>query len=263
MRCKNEHSSPFHHNLLVKIKPYHKRTRKGFTVKKPLILIADDEIRLGKLVSDFLVNSGFGVLTATDGKQAINLFIEYRNKIDLIILDVMMPQMDGWKVLKEVKSISSVPIIMLTAKAEESDQLTGFKLGANDYVTKPFSPSVLVARVENLLKRTGKIGGEKIISRNLSIDLIEHAAYIDERPIEMTPKEFDLLVYFIQNEGIALSRDNILNAVWNHDYFGDLRTVDTHVKQLRAKLGVFSYYIETVRGIGYRMRCKAEDVDKS
>jgi two-component system, OmpR family, response regulator ResD len=233
------------------------------TVKKSLILIADDEIRLGKLVSDFLLNSGFGVLTVTDGKQAFDIFNEYRNKIDLIILDVMMPHMDGWEVLKEIKSISSVPIIMITAKAEESDQLTGFKLGANDYVTKPFSPSVLVARVENLLKRTGRIGGEQLVSGNLSIDLIEHAAYIDDRPIEMTPKEFDLLVYFIQNEGIALSRDNILNAVWNHDYFGDLRTVDTHVKQLRAKLGLFSHYIETVRGIGYRMRCKGEDVDKS
>jgi two-component system, OmpR family, response regulator ResD len=228
-------------------------------VKKPLILVADDEARLGKLVSDFLLNSGFGVLTATDGKQSIDIFNEYRNKIDLIILDVMMPHMDGWEVLKEIKSISCVPIIMLTAKAEESDQLTGFKLGANDYVTKPFSPSVLVARVENLLKRTGKIGGEHLVSGNLSIDLIEHAAYINNRPIEMTPKEFDLLVYFLQNEGIALSRDNILNAVWNHDYFGDLRTVDTHVKQLRAKLGLFCDYIETVRGIGYRMRCKDED----
>lgn len=229
-------------------------------MKKPFILIADDEIRLAKLVSDFLVNSGFGVLTAADGKQAFNLFIEYRNKIDLMILDVMMPQMDGWEVLKEIKSISSVPIIMLTAKAEESDQLTGFKLGANDYVTKPFSPSVLVARVENLLKRSGKVGGERLLSGNLSIDLNEHAAYIENRLIELTPKEFDLLVYFIQNEGIALSRDNILNAVWNHDYFGDLRTVDTHVKQLRAKLGLFSCYIQTVRGIGYRMRCLDESL---
>ena len=232
-------------------------------MKKPLILIADNEIRLGKLVSDCLVNSGFGVLTATDGKQAFDIFTEYRNKIDLIILDVMMPQMDGWEVLKEIKSISSVPIIILNAIADESDQLTGFKLGANDYVTKPFSPSVLVARVENLLKRTGRIWGNQLASGNLSIDLIEHAAYINERHIEMTPKEFDLLVYFIQNEGIALSRDNILNAVWNHDYFGDLRTVDTHVKQLRAKLGLFSNYIETVRGIGYRMRCKDEEVGKS
>ncbi|WHY02661.1 response regulator transcription factor [Neobacillus sp. DY30] len=232
-------------------------------MKKPLILIADDEIRLAKLVTDFLVNSGFGVLTATDGMQAFNLFNEYRSKIDLIILDVMMPQMDGWEVLKEIKSISCVPIIMLTAKAEEPDQLTGFKLGANDYVTKPFSPSVLVARVENLLKRSGKVGGERLLSGNLSIDLIEHNAYIDNTVIELTPKEFDLLVYFIQNDGIALSRDNILNAVWNHDYFGDLRTVDTHVKQLRAKLGLFSCYIQTVRGIGYRMRCQHEDLDKS
>jgi two-component system, OmpR family, response regulator ResD len=232
-------------------------------VKKPLILIADDEIRLGKLVSDFLLNSGFGVLTAKDGKQAFDLFTEYRAKIDLIILDVMMQQMDGWEVLKEIKSISSVPIIMLTAKAEESDQLTGFKLGANDYVTKPFSPSVLVARVENLLKRSGKVGGERLLSRNLSIDLNEHTAYIDNPVIELTPKEFDLLVYFIQNEGIALSRDIILNAVWNHDYFGDLRTVDTHVKQLRAKLGLFSCYIQTVRGIGYRMRCQDEILNGS
>lgn len=233
-------------------------------MKKPLILIADDEMRLRKLVSDFLLNSGIGVLTAEDGKMALDIFIEQKQKIDLIILDVMMPQMDGWEVLKEIRKISSVPIIMLTAKSEESDELTGFKLGANDYVTKPFSPSVLVARVENLLKQTRKISSERLLSGNLSIDLIEHIAYIDNCLIEVTPKEFDLLAYFIQNEGIALSRDNILNAVWNHDYFGDLRTVDTHVKQLRAKLGVFSYYIQTVRGIGYRMRCKdADDIDKS
>lgn len=233
-------------------------------MKKPLILIADDEMRLRKLVSDFLLNSGIGVLTAEDGKMALDIFIEQKQKIDLIILDVMMPQMDGWEVLKEIRKISSVPIIMLTAKSEESDELTGFKLGANDYVTKPFSPSVLVARVENLLKQTRKISSERLLSGNLSIDLIEHIAYIDNCLIEVTPKEFDLLAYFIQNEGIALSRDNILNAVWNHDYFGDLRTVDTHVKQLRAKLGVFSYYIQTVRGIGYRMRCKDEDeIDKS
>jgi DNA-binding response OmpR family regulator len=232
-------------------------------VKKPLILIADDEIRLRKLVSDFLLNSSYGVLTATDGKQAYDIFMEERHKIDLIILDVMMPQMDGWEVLKEIKKVSSVPVIMLTAKSEETDQLQGFKLGANDYVTKPFSPSVLVARVENLLKRSGKIGGERLGLGNLSIDLIEHVVYIDNCLIELTPKEFDLLVYFIQNEGIALSRDNVLNAVWNHDYFGDLRTVDTHVKQLRAKLGIHGGYIQTVRGIGYRMRCKDEDIDKS
>lgn len=233
-------------------------------MKKPLILIADDEMRLRKLVSDFLLNSGIGVLTAEDGKMALDIFIEQKQKIDLIILDVMMPQMDGWEVLKEIRKISSVPIIMLTAKSEESDELTGFKLGANDYVTKPFSPSVLVARVENLLKQTRKISSERLLSGNLSIDLIEHIAYIDNCLIEVTPKEFDLLAYFIQNEGIALSRDNILNAVWNHDYFGDLRTVDTHVKQLRAKLGGFSYYIQTVRGIGYRMRCKDEaEIDKS
>ncbi|WP_318503942.1 response regulator transcription factor [Bacillus sp. T3] len=234
-------------------------------MKKPLILIADDEMRLRKLVSDFLLNSGIGVLTAEDGKMAIDIFIEQRQKIDLIILDVMMPQMDGWEVLKAIRKVSSsVPIIMLTAKSEESDELTGFKLGANDYVTKPFSPSVLVARVENLLKQSRKISSERLVSGNLSIDLIEHIAYIDNCLIELTPKEFDLLVFFIQNEGIALSRDNILNAVWNHDYFGDLRTVDTHVKQLRAKLGIFSRYIQTVRGIGYRMRCKdADDIDKS
>jgi two-component system, OmpR family, response regulator ResD len=232
-------------------------------VKRQFILIADDETRMRKLVSDFLVNAGFEVLHAEDGKKAYDIFLEFRNKIDLIILDVMMPQMDGWEVLKEIKKLSSVPVIMLTAKAEEADQLTGFKLGANDYVSKPFSPSVLVARVENLLKRSGKMGCELLQLGGLSINLMEHIAYVDNSLIELTPKEFDMMVYFVQNEGIALTRDNILNAVWNHDYFGDLRTVDTHVKQLRAKLGIYSDYIETVRGIGYRLRCRDKNINQS
>lgn len=223
-------------------------------MKKPLILLADDEGRLRKLVSDFLQNAGFVVIEAVDGKQAYDTFLEYGNNIDLMILDVMMPHLNGWEVLKEVKEISSIPVLMLTAKSEEADQLTGFRLGANDYVSKPFSPSVLVARVENLLKQVGKIGKESLEIGDITIDLAEHAVYQDKRQIELTPREYDLLLFFVQNQGIALSRDKILNAVWNYDFFGDLRTVDTHVKQLRAKLGVNGEQIETVRGVGYRMR---------
>ncbi len=201
------------------------------------------------------------MLCVEDGKKAFDAFTELGNKIDLIILDVMMPHMDGWEVLKGIKGVSNVPVIMLTAKAEEADQLTGFRLGANDYVSKPFSPSVLVARVENLLKGSGKLSGEELTLGNISIDKNEHLVYVDDLPVDLTPKEFDMLVYFIQNNGIALSRDTLLNSVWNYDYYGDLRTVDTHVKQLRAKLGKYGAYIQTIRGVGYKMRCTVETIN--
>ncbi|MHA0856541.1 response regulator transcription factor [Paenibacillus sp. CMAA1364] len=230
-------------------------------MKRPLILLADDEKRMMKLVSDFLVNAGFNVVSAENGKQALDLFLARGQEIDMLILDVMMPEMDGWEVLKEVKKISDKPVIMLTARTEEADQLTGFRLGANDYVSKPFSPSILVARVENLLKSKGGLGQAVMRIGNISIHLAERSLYMDDKYVELTPKEFDLLVYFSKNETIALSRDHILNAVWNYDYIGDLRTVDTHVKQLRFKLGDYGSYIETVRGIGYRMRCKREDIN--
>ncbi|TCP31771.1 DNA-binding response OmpR family regulator [Scopulibacillus darangshiensis] len=232
-------------------------------MKKPFILLADDELRIRKLVSDFLIKAGFEVLCARDGKEALDIFTEQGNKIALIILDVMMPNMNGWEVLKEIKELSIVPVIMLTARGEEADQLKGFKLGANDYVNKPFSPSVLVARVENLLKRSGKIGSKQLVFGNISIEPESRIAFVENSPIELTPKEFDLLLYFFNNMGIALTRDKLLNAVWNYDYFGDLRTVDTHIKQLRAKLGIYSSYIQTVRGIGYRLKVQSETIDQN
>lgn len=229
-------------------------------MKKPLILLADDEIRVIKLVSDFLGNSGFDVISAENGEQAYEIFLSRGHEIDLVVLDVMMPEMDGWQVLKEIKKISDKPVIMLTARTEEVDQLTGFRLGANDYMSKPFSPSILVARVENLLKQTGRIGKDAMAIGSLSVIVAERSLYIEDKLVELTPKEFDLLVFFIKNETIVLSRDQILDAVWNYDYMGDFRTIDTHVKQLRSKLGDCGAYIETVRGTGYRMRCNHEGI---
>ncbi|MDN4523356.1 response regulator transcription factor [Fictibacillus fluitans] len=223
-------------------------------MKKPLVLLADDELRLRKLVSDFLLNAGFEVICVENGKNAFDTFLKMSESIDLVILDVMMPIMDGWEVLSEIKSISKVPVIMLTAKGEESDQLTGFRLGANDYVCKPFSPSILVARVENLLKQLGKKEPDRLQIGSIAIDNNQHSVSVDEKSIDLTPKEFDLLLYLFKNEGLALSRDRILNGVWSYDYNGDLRTVDTHIKQLRAKLGIYGAYIETVRGVGYKLR---------
>ncbi|MBM7649756.1 DNA-binding response OmpR family regulator [Bacillus ectoiniformans] len=223
-------------------------------MNKPIVLLADDELRLRKLVSDFLINAGFEVICAENGKQAFDKFLEFSDSIDVIVLDVMMPLMDGWEVLSEIKSTSTVPIIMLTAKGEESDQLTGFRLGANDYVCKPFSPSVLVARVENQLKAVQKKGMDMLQVGGISIDTNRHLVYVEENSIDLTPKEFDLLLYLFKNKGLALSRDRILNGVWSYDYQGDLRTVDTHVKQLRAKLGKYGAYIETLRSVGYRLK---------
>lgn len=220
------------------------------------ILIADDEERIRKLVSDFLKKQGYSIVEARDGEEAIEKFSAEASEINLVILDVLMPKADGWQVLNELRKITEVPIIMLTAKGEEADQLIGFRLGADDYVHKPFSPSVLVARVQALLKRAHALKGVIRTFGGILIDETSHKVYVDREIIELTPKEYDLLMYLVDNNSIALSREKILNSVWNYDYFGDLRTVDTHIKQLRAKLRDKGDYIQTVRGIGYRFEVK-------
>ena len=219
------------------------------------ILVADDEDRIRKLVGDFLSRSGYEIIEAADGGEALRLATTAPTP-DLVILDVMMPVLDGWTVLSEIRRQNNVPVILLTAKSTENDQLGGFRLGADDYITKPFSPSLLVARVEALLKRGGKANDTNLICGDVRIDQAAHVAYVKEQPMELTPKEYNLLLYFIENKGVALSREKILNGVWNYDYFGDLRTVDTHVKQLRCKLGDAGDMIVTVRGVGYRLEVK-------
>jgi len=215
------------------------------------ILIADDEARMRKLVSDFLRQAGFVTYEAANGKQALDIFAA--NNIDLLILDVMMPEYDGWAVCREIRKDSLVPIIMLTARGEEADELFGFDLGADEYISKPFSPRILVARVQSLLKRAGqKVAMPPRIMGGLEIDETAHYVYADTKPIDLTPKEFELLVYMADNAGRALSREQILNAVWNYDYFGDIRTVDAHIKNLRLKMGSLGSYVQTVRGVGYR-----------
>lgn len=218
------------------------------------ILIADDEERIRRLVSDFLRRDGYTVLQAADGGQAMELIDERLSSIDLIILDVMMPVYDGWSVLRHIRSKSSeVPVMMLTARAEDTDEVFGFDLGADDYITKPFSPIVLSARVRALEKRCRQQDeSESYVSGPLSINEMRREVMISGMPVELTPKEYELLIYFKNNQNIAASRESILNAVWGYDYFGDLRTVDTHVKKLRAKLGSCGTMIQTVRGFGYR-----------
>lgn len=219
------------------------------------ILVADDEDRIRKLVGDFLSRSGYEIIEAEDGGEALRLATTDPVP-DLIILDVMMPVLDGWTVLSEIRRQNNVPVILLTAKGTENDQLGGFRLGADDYITKPFSPSLLVARVEALLKRGSRVSENEPVCGDISIDEVAHVAYVKGKPLELTPKEYNLLLYFIENRGVALSREKILNGVWNYDYFGDLRTVDTHVKQLRSKLGEAGNMIVTVRGVGYRLEVK-------
>ena len=216
------------------------------------ILVVDDESRMRKLVKDFLEREGFEVLEAGDGMEAMEIFYEEK-EIALIILDVMMPKMDGWQVCREVRQSSKVPIIMLTAKSEESDELLGFELGVDEYISKPFSPRILVARVDAILRRTNNIGQDQIEQAgDIEINKAAHIVTVKGEPIELSFKEFELLSYFIQNKGIALSRENILNNVWNYDYFGDARTIDTHVKKLRNKLGECGKYIVTIWGMGYK-----------
>lgn len=215
------------------------------------VLVVDDEARMRKLVRDFLVKQDFEVLEAGDGEKAVEIF--YDNKdIALIILDVMMPKMDGWEACREIRQYSQVPIIMLTAKSDEKDELLGFELGVDEYISKPFSPKILVARVEAILRRTNAIGEEKKEIGGIVLDQAAHEVTIDGKQIELSFKEFELLAYFIENRGIALSRERILNNVWNYDYFGDARTIDTHVKKLRSKLGEKGAYIKTIWGMGYK-----------
>ena len=216
------------------------------------ILVVDDESRMRKLVKDFLTKKNFQVLEAGNGEEAMDIFYEEKD-IALIILDVMMPKMDGWEVCREIRKNSKVPIIMLTARSDERDELLGFDLGVDEYISKPFSPKILVARVEAILRRTGQNNPEDVISAGgIVIDKAAHLATVDGKPMELSFKEFELLTYFLENQGIALSREKILNSVWNYDYFGDARTIDTHVKKLRSKLGDKGEYIKTVWGMGYK-----------
>lgn len=215
------------------------------------ILVVDDEARMRKLVRDFLVKKDYQVLEASNGEEAVDIF--YENKeIALIILDVMMPKMDGWETCREIRAVSKVPIIMLTAKSDEKDELLGFELGVDEYISKPFSPKILVARVEAILRRINAVNEEKLEVGGIVIDQAAHEVSIDGETIELSFKEFELLAYFINNQGIALSRERILNNVWNYDYFGDARTIDTHVKKLRNKLGEKGSYIKTIWGMGYK-----------
>lgn len=225
------------------------------------ILIADDEARMRRLVSDFLKRDGHTIIEAGDGRTAMNLLENRREGLDLAILDVMMPHMDGFAVLQELRRLENgerhLPVMMLTARAEDTDQVRGLENGADDYVTKPFSPIVLVARVRTLLKREGRTTTPVESFGKLSINELRREVKVGNTPAELTPKEYELLIYFKNNRAIALSRESILNAVWGYDYFGDLRTVDTHVKKLRAKLGECGSLIETVRGYGYRFEAPA------
>ena len=218
------------------------------------ILGVDDESRMRKLVRDFLVREGYNVLEAEDGVEAMDIFYEEKD-ISLLILDVMMPRMDGWQVCREIRESSKVPIIMLTARSEERDELQGFDLGVDEYISKPFSPKILVARVEAILRRTGKSAQENEVLDvgGIHLDKAAHMVEIDGRSVDLSYKEFELLTYFMENRGIALSREKILNNVWNYDYFGDARTIDTHVKKLRSKLGDKGELIKTIWGMGYKL----------
>ncbi len=222
-------------------------------MNKLKILVVDDESRMRKLVRDFLEKQNFAVLEAGDGSEALDIYFDNQD-IALIILDVMMPKMDGWQVCREVRGYSKVPIIMLTARSDERDELQGFELGVDEYISKPFSPKILVARVEAILRRTNQVTDDETIEYGgITIDKAAHVVSIDGNPIDLSYKEFELLTYFMENKGIALSREKILNNVWNYDYFGDARTIDTHVKKLRSKLGDKGDLIKTVWGMGYKL----------
>ncbi|MDE7297307.1 MAG: response regulator transcription factor [Lachnospiraceae bacterium] len=215
------------------------------------ILVVDDESRMRKLVKDFLVRSDYDVLEAEDGEAALDVFYEHRD-IALIILDVMMPKLDGWQVCREIRQYSKVPIIMLTAKSDERDELMGFEMGVDEYISKPFSPKILVARVDAVLRRTMQKEEGSLTVGGIVVDRTAHQVTIDGQDIELSVKEFELLTYFIMNRGVALSREKILNNVWNYDYFGDARTIDTHVKKLRSKMGAKGDCIKTIWGMGYK-----------
>lgn len=220
------------------------------------ILIVDDEARMRKLIKDFLIAKGYSILEAEDGEKALQVFEQNAEKIDLILLDVMMPKLDGWSVLRQIRQTSKVPIIMLTARGEEQDELFGFELGVDEYISKPFSPKILVARVEAILKRTQ---GEKKEAKDyggIEIDKEGRTVTVDGKLLELSLREYELLVYLVENENIALSRNKILNNVWNYDYYGDSRTIDSHIKKIRHKLGKRGKYIKTMRGVGYKFEIK-------
>lgn len=220
------------------------------------VLIVDDESRMRKLIKDFLMQKNYKILEAGDGEEALRIFQENEEKISVILLDVMMPKLDGWSVLRQIRQTSKVPIIMLTARGEEQDELFGFELGVDEYISKPFSPKILVARVEAILKRTQGDTKEVKDCGGIEIDKEGRTVSVDGKNIELSLREYELLVYLIENENIALSRDKILNNVWNYDYYGDSRTIDSHVKKLRHKLGKRGKYIKTIRGIGYKFEVK-------
>ena len=215
------------------------------------VLVVDDESRMRKLVSDFLTRDGYEVIEAGDGEEALDIFYKTKD-ISLLILDVMMPKLDGWGVCREIRKESKVPIIMLTARGDERDELLGFELGVDEYISKPFSPKILVARVEAILRRSNAVSSDLIEIGGIRIDKAAHQVTIDGQNIDLSYKEFELLTYFVENQGIALSREKILNNVWNYDYFGDARTIDTHVKKLRSKMGEKGDYIRTIWGMGYK-----------
>ena len=221
------------------------------------ILVVDDEARMRKLVKDFLANKGFYVEEAGDGEEAVDKFFAQKD-IALVLLDVMMPKMDGWEVLKTIRKYSQVPVIMLTARSEERDELQGFSLGVDEYISKPFSPKILVARVEAILRRSNASGGDALSVGGILIDKAAHQVTIDGKEVELSFKEFELLSYFVENQGIALSREKILNNVWNYDYFGDASTIDTHVKKLRSKMGDKGDYIKTIWGMGYKFEVSGQ-----
>ena len=221
-----------------------------------LILVVDDEARMRKLIKDFLVVKNYKILEAGDGEEALEVFEENKDKIKLVLLDVMMPKIDGWTVLRKIRQESKVPVIMLTARGEEQDELFGFELGVDEYISKPFSPKILVARIEAILKR---IYGDKKQVKNLGgieIDEVGRTVTVDKKPIELSLREYELLKYLLDNEKVALSRDKILNNVWNYYYYGDSRTIDSHIKKIRHKLGKKGKYIETIRGVGYKFEVK-------
>ncbi|GFI24235.1 transcriptional regulatory protein SrrA [Lachnospiraceae bacterium] len=222
-------------------------------MNKLKILVVDDESRMRKLVKDFLVKQNYEVIEAGDGNEALDIFFANQD-VALIILDVMMPKMDGWQVCREIRNYSKVPIIMLTARTDERDELQGFQLGVDEYIAKPFSPKILVARVEAILRRTNQIAESEVLEYGgIVIDKAAHVVTINGKNIDLSFKEFELLTYFMENRGIALSREKILNSVWNYDYFGDARTIDTHVKKLRSKMGEKGDLIKTVWGMGYKL----------
>lgn len=220
------------------------------------VLVVDDESRMRKLIRDFLAQKGYSILEAQDGEEALKVFEENKNKIGIILLDVMMPKLDGWSVLRQIRQTSNVPIIMLTARGEEQDELFGFELGVDEYISKPFSPKILVARVEAIIKRSKAIEKHVKDYGGIEIDADGRTVKVDGKQIELSLREYELLKYLLDNENIALSRDKILNNVWNYDYYGDSRTIDSHIKKIRHKLGKKGKYIQTMRGVGYKFEIK-------